>query len=201
MNQPLEEYTLMPTHMRGRFSPKELENWKRAPPFGFTKNVPLIHLSAKSRLINPWAHGTLPFDLNNDPNQIFPVQDDERELYMLRLLAKLMHESEAPESQFTRLGIPFEHEPGYEHLLVKKHAQRAAAMAVPIPPLNSLPASDLLANPIIELLEVRHWRSILEQKWPEISKIELANVVPATSIYGLAARAVLTVQNIASALA
>jgi len=48
---------------------------------------------------------------------------------MLRLLARLMHENDAPRGQFERLGIPFDTEPGPAHLLVRAQAARATTTA------------------------------------------------------------------------
>ena len=63
-NQPLYEYTLMPSHMRGLFTPEELQSMALAPPFSFTKGCPTLKLPAR-----PWvdAHpfGTMLFDLEN----------------------------------------------------------------------------------------------------------------------------------------
>src|SRR6478752_4949912 len=38
-NGPLQEFTLMPTHMRSRFTVGELTAWEPAEPFTFTKGV------------------------------------------------------------------------------------------------------------------------------------------------------------------
>ena len=41
-NKPLFQYTLMPTHMRGRFTVEELQTAELAKPFSFTKGCPLV---------------------------------------------------------------------------------------------------------------------------------------------------------------
>src|SRR5690242_1491932 len=116
-NAPLEEYTLMPTHMRARFAVEELTNWQPAEPFGFTKGLRTMQMPSASAFLNPWQHGTLLFDLQSDPRQERPLDDPDIELTMLRMLAQLMHDSQAPQSQFDRLGIPYDGQPGPQHLL------------------------------------------------------------------------------------
>ena len=37
MNEPIFNYTLMPTHMRGFFRPRELKTAELEDPFSFTK--------------------------------------------------------------------------------------------------------------------------------------------------------------------
>lgn len=47
----------------------------------------------------------LLFDLEADPKQLSPLQDRETEQRMLRLMAELMLENDAPEEQYARIGI------------------------------------------------------------------------------------------------
>ena len=108
-NQPLFDYTLMPTHMRGHFSVSELEgdNISLAEPFGHTKGcrtmkIPCDILGADAP-IRRW--GTQLFDLEEDPQQEHPIQDTETEERMTALLRKEMVACGAPEEQFERLGL------------------------------------------------------------------------------------------------
>jgi len=108
-NQPLYEYTLMPTHIRTRFSVDELATARLAPPFSFTKGVPLLRVEAR-----PWIHahrfGTLLFDLSTDPGQERPIHDAGIEARMVRLLIRLMLDNDTPIEQFERLGLQQEYE-------------------------------------------------------------------------------------------
>ena len=103
-NQPLYEYTLMPSHMRGLFTPEELRGAELAPPFSFSKGCPTLKLPAR-----PWvdAHpfGTLLFDLETDPGQERPLANPEIESLMTEYLVKLMQANDAPAEQFERLGL------------------------------------------------------------------------------------------------
>jgi hypothetical protein len=65
-NQPLPEYRLMPMHMRAMFSPAQLRDASLVAPFPFTKDVPVLEVPG-STFTNPYAFGTLLFDLHEDP--------------------------------------------------------------------------------------------------------------------------------------
>jgi len=103
-NAPLYNYTLMPTHMRGLFSPEELDGAELAPPFSFTKGLRTLRTAARS-----WqrAHqfGTMLFDVQADPKQERPLRDEEVEGRMIELLVAAMKASGAPAEQFERLGL------------------------------------------------------------------------------------------------
>lgn len=203
-NAPLEEYTLMPTHMRARFSVDELAGWEPADPLPFTKGVRTMRMPAAPTWMNPWQHGTLLYDLEHDPGQQHPLRDDEVELRMLRMLARRMHESHAPRSQFERLGIPYGREPGPEHLLVAAQADRARALAEPLTGLADLPARDLLDRPVRDLLRHDGTRAVVERYAPGLVGSELLAVPAAASLLDLAAHAVLSaaqLRQLAAALA
>jgi len=81
---------------------------------------------------NPYGHGTLLFDLETDPLQQHPIDDEALELRMAQLLVDGMRANEAPDEQYTRLGLPAHGDVGPEHLLVKAQwetAQRALSPA------------------------------------------------------------------------
>lgn len=103
-NQPLYEYTLMPTHMRHTFAPEEFKDMDLAEPFPFTKGCRTVRVPAR-----PWldAHqfGTMLFDLHSDPAQEHPIDDPEAEQRMIDHLTRLMRENDAPGEQFERLGL------------------------------------------------------------------------------------------------
>ncbi|GAA1748861.1 sulfatase [Nonomuraea bangladeshensis] len=178
-NGPLEEFTLMPTHMRTRFSPGELKEWEPAEPFTFTKGVRTMCLPAAPTYMNPWQHGTLLFDLQRDPAQEHPIADDDVELRMIELLRRLMVATDAPASQFERLGIPREGAITREHLLVREQRDRAAVVAEPLPAIEDLRNSALLGTPIVELLRIAGAKDVLAAEAPELTQSELL-AAPAT---------------------
>ncbi|MEU1287730.1 sulfatase [Kitasatospora sp. NPDC005856] len=154
-NGPLSEHTLMPTHMRGRFRPEELRGAELAPPFGFTKGVPLLKVPGFT-FSNPYAFGTLLFDLETDPDQQHPLVDEELELRMARLLVEQLRAADAPEEQYVRLGLPPDGAVTEEHLLARRQQPQAlAALQPPVQPADypdhplgvNTPLSELLADP------------------------------------------------------
>ena len=103
-NQPLYEYTLMPTHMRERFAVDELRNLQLAGPFSFTKGCRTLKIEGRTRH-NTFQFGTMLFDLDADPRQEHPIENPEIEQNMIAHLVRLMRENDAPPDQFERLGL------------------------------------------------------------------------------------------------
>jgi len=105
-NKPLFEYTLMPTHVRSLFSVDELKSLELAEPFTFTKGCRTMKIKAQPwRDRDPYSHGTLLFDLQNDPGQQHPVDNPAIEKMMVDHLVRIMKENDAPQEQFERLGL------------------------------------------------------------------------------------------------
>jgi len=125
-NQPLFEYTLMPTHMRQMFAPKELHNIEIREPFSFTKGCQIMKIQAGKGFINPFQYGSKLFDLSTDPGQTEEIEDSEIELKFIKKIADKMRENEAPREQFDRLGIPEEGIMTAEELRHQKEAIRKA---------------------------------------------------------------------------
>ena len=195
-NAPLEEYTLMPTHMRSRFVPAELESWEPAEPLPFTKGLRTMRMPAAGHWMNPWVHGTLLYDLAADPRQEHPLADDECELTLAGRLVTAMRAAQAPPSQFARLGLPDTGDVGPEHLLVAAQAARAAATAEPMPDVAALAAADLLRAPLGELFDRPGARSVVERRLPMLQRTEQLTVAPAASLYSLAAAGVVSVADL-----
>lgn len=105
-NTPLNEYTLMPAHMRFRFKVNELQDISLQEPFSFTKGCRTMKLPPENGMSNPFNFGTKLYNIDKDPSQKEPITDDEQECRMLQLLVKALHENCAPTEQFARLGIP-----------------------------------------------------------------------------------------------
>ena len=109
----LYQYTLMPTHMKERFSVAELADATLAPPMPFTKGVPLLKVPAtpKSPVYNGHGPGgqqdtnTVLYDLVSDPAQMFPVSDAEIETRLAQQMLRLMRANDAPVESFSRLGL------------------------------------------------------------------------------------------------
>ena len=105
-NEPLYNYTLMPTHMRRRFNPEELQGVELAEPFSFTKGCQTLKVhNAGVWLFEKPRHRTMLFDLESDPEQKVPIDDREVERRMTSLLIDLMKQNDAPPDQFERIGL------------------------------------------------------------------------------------------------
>lgn len=103
-NRPLNNYTLMPTHMRGFFSPEELSGASLAGPFSFSRGCRLLRVPCHGER-DYHRFETMLFDLSGDPGQEAPLADATAEAMMAAHLARLMRENDAPPEQFERLGL------------------------------------------------------------------------------------------------
>jgi hypothetical protein len=111
--QEIYQYTLMPTHLRARFTPDELSGATLAGPFGWTKRAPLLKVPVIER--SPMYHNYGPgcllesdtrlYDLVADPGQERPLDDPHREADMVAKMIRLMRANEAPEEAYVRLGL------------------------------------------------------------------------------------------------
>ena len=107
-NTPLFNYTLMPLHMRERFSLTELRSMKAHAPFSFTKGCQVWQVPSSGipeLEIDSYGFGTMLFDLEKDPLQLHPVSDAAVESRMINQMKMLMKENDAPAEQFERLGL------------------------------------------------------------------------------------------------
>ena len=105
-NAPLYNYTLMPTHMRERFPPSELQQTSLAPAFDFTKGCALLKIPSRPKhMSEPHAFTTTLWDVEADPLQTQPLQDAALEARLADQMRALMQASEAPPEQYQRLGL------------------------------------------------------------------------------------------------
>ncbi len=106
-NQPLFNYTHMPTQMRGFLSLDALRQMQVAPPFGFTKDCPTMKLPARgwATAQNGDVEKNLLWDVQSDPNQQTQLDDKGVEERMIGHLVRLMRECDAPAEQYERLGL------------------------------------------------------------------------------------------------
>jgi len=111
--EDLYQYTVMPAHMKELFSVAELAEATLAPPFNFTRGVPLLKVPATPKSPVYFGHGpggqqdtrTVLYDLHKDPLQLEPVEDAEVEARLCRQMADLMAANDAPVESFGRLGL------------------------------------------------------------------------------------------------
>lgn len=148
-NKPLNEYTLMPTHMRNMFRPNELQDIELAEPFDFTKGCKTMKVEAGRGFINPVQYGSKLFDLQEDPHQLKEIDNLEVEVRLTNEIAKKMKINHAPLEQYERMGIP-ENEEYTINLLVKQREK--VKNWEYIPELGEFELASGVYNQIITLL-------------------------------------------------
>jgi arylsulfatase A-like enzyme len=109
-NQELYDYTLMPARMRTRFGADDLRDATLAEPFSFTKGMRTLRVPTGVRFgAERGRHAdrnrSRLFDLQIDPGQTTPLEDDALEARMVEHLVRLMAEADAPPEQYRRLGL------------------------------------------------------------------------------------------------
>lgn len=189
-NRPLYEHTLMPTRIRGRFTPAELSDLSLAEPFGFTKGVRTLRIEANpSPLLGPQRFGSLLFDLATDPHQEKPLVDDTVELRMIRLLVERLRASEAPADQYARLGLPHDPEEVDEaHLLVAAQRERAETAREPAARSDEFTEGALgVRTPLARLLAEPAATEAIRRIVPGLLDTELLTVRGAGSLLQIAA--------------
>lgn len=102
---PVYEYTLMPTHMREIFQPKELQNIELAEPFSFTKGCRLMKIKAENSMGNTNSFGSALYDLQKNPHQTVQISDEEVETRLKNCIKEYMKMNDAPEELYERMGL------------------------------------------------------------------------------------------------
>ena len=97
------DYTLMPCHMRARFSVQELQQAQWVEPFEFTKGchvmaVPTPNKYAAGGVLKPG--GELLFDLQEDPGENHPIEDAEITKRLKAAILVLLKENDAPKELY-----------------------------------------------------------------------------------------------------
>lgn len=109
----LNNYTLMPTHIKSFFSVGELLDMTIAEPFTFTQGLRVMRVpcTEKSPVFNRQGSGvqidckTRLYDLKNDPGQLTPIDEPAVEQRLLRQMVALMRATDVPEEVFLRFAF------------------------------------------------------------------------------------------------
>ena len=110
----LNQYTLMPLHMKEFFSIEELQEAKLIQSMPFSRSAPVLQIPAtpKSPFYSHQGPATLKdtesalFDLHTDPLQNHPLHDAALEERMRRMAVAQMKVQHAPAEYFRRLDLP-----------------------------------------------------------------------------------------------
>lgn len=130
MKAPVEgseyyEYTLMPTHMRSRFAPEELQDIVLQEPFSFTKGCRTMKIKVTGQtMTNPVNFGTKLFHLPTDPRQEQAVDDLAMETKLANEMIRLMHEDDCPPDWYERFGFPVEGDVSEADILRLRRGER-----------------------------------------------------------------------------
>ncbi|MEI3848858.1 MULTISPECIES: sulfatase [Microbacterium] len=186
-NAPLYDYTLMTTHMGGRFAPSELHGAELHPGFSFTKGAPVLKVPGFA-FGSPWAYGTLLFDLETDPTQDRPLRDDELELRMATLLVEQMRASDAPPEQYERLGLPAEGPVTSAHLLIGAQWEQVQRGLTAAPTAEDLGEGSVVATATIrELFEDDAVRAVVLDALPFLDNPHMSRMAGAMTLLEVAA--------------
>ena len=111
--QELYQYTLMPTHMTKPFSLEELKEASLAPPFKFSKELPLLKVPHKSKADSKTHSYHFPekmedtqsaiYDVSIDPQQSKKIEDVEVKERLNAELLRLIKENDAPTEALLRM--------------------------------------------------------------------------------------------------
>ena len=109
---PLHAYTAMPIGGLNQWYPRDLnEKMEMGRYFGHTYNLPLYKIPATGQAARTPEGDFLTgqhqlFDLDSDPQQENPLPlPSDTEAHCIKQLSSLLQKCEAPEEQFTRLGL------------------------------------------------------------------------------------------------
>ncbi|MGB3375797.1 MAG: sulfatase [Microbacterium sp.] len=186
-NSPLYDYTLMTTHMAGRFAPSELAKAELHPGFSFTKGAPVLKVPGFA-FGSSWSYGTLLFDLDDDPDQHRPLRDDALELRMAGLLVDMMRDNDAPPEQYERLGLPAEGSVTREHLLVEKQWEQMQRGLAAAPSADELGENSLVATTTVaELFANDEWREVVLAAMPFLDNPHMSRMAGTMTLVEVAA--------------
>ncbi len=109
----LHEYTLNPRHMRTPFTAAEMATAQMAPPFGFTKGMPVMRIDALADAMRTPNHegrsfqdkGFALYDLARDPGQLDPIRDAQVEARLYAALTGILDDLETPPEAWSWYGL------------------------------------------------------------------------------------------------
>lgn len=111
-NEPYYEYTLMPAHMRARFSCEELNEMTLQTPFSFTKGLQTLRIRCIGSMVggSDKASPSRLFNIKTDPHQLSEIKNEDIVLHMKQLIKQYMQKTDAPRELYHRYGIEFTEE-------------------------------------------------------------------------------------------
>lgn len=152
-NEPLFEYTIMPTHHANMFSVEELLAAELEPGCAHTKDVPVLRIPRKTPQANMARFGAKLFDNFDDREQVSEICSPTVERYMLELMLRALYENNCPREQYIRMGLPDNQlslsEENYLRVLEQR---RQYALQPEFPSLELTPSAASIYRVLIALL-------------------------------------------------
>lgn len=186
-NSPIVDYTLMPARYSKPLTTDELRTATLVPPLSFTKGTPVLRVEADI-FGNPFAFGTLLFDLAEDPAQERPLRNPVLELAMAKKLVDQLRRSAAPEEQYVRLGLPAQGPVGEEHLLIERQWAQVVNGRRPAPRPSDLPPGAAVARFTIGALFGRDdLREVVVRAVPSLDSPYIAEMAGGMTLVEVAA--------------
>jgi Sulfatase len=113
-DESLCEYTLMPTHLKGFFSPEEMRTAEWHPPLSFTKGMPLMRTRALISAKRPpggnrdvfRSFGTALYAIDTDPEQSTAIDDPEVACRLQTAISAELSRHDATPDFFAWMGLP-----------------------------------------------------------------------------------------------
>jgi arylsulfatase A-like enzyme len=109
---PIFEYTLLPLHPRTPFSQDELRGAAMTGPSRFSNGWPVLKIRAADDAARPPMQGggfvatnSVLYRLEDDPGQSSPVYDPTETARLMKAIAQLMSDNDAPTELFERMGL------------------------------------------------------------------------------------------------
>ena len=183
-NQPLNEYTLMPLLMRARMAPERLKDAKLQEPFSFTKDCPVLKLPIKNADMAQFRYGSKLYDLSNDPEQLHPIDDPNKEVELINEIARIMRENDAPQEQYIRLGIPEDGSMTREQLLKQRKEEQKIRLPQHILTISKEWEEQAVwcYKALVNILTFEMEESVIEKKLSEFIKAKEINKVLSSHI-------------------
>lgn len=103
-NEPLYSYTMMPMNFRSMMDPRRLRMAELVDPLSYTQRMPILRIPSSMKS-NEHTSLAMGFDTDMDPGQLRSMPDSVCCQRLKLLIPSLMHEADAPEEQWIRLGL------------------------------------------------------------------------------------------------
>jgi arylsulfatase A-like enzyme len=103
--RPADEYSLMPTRMRGFIESSSMLDTQLARSFSFTKQLPVLRFGRPTTSTGSTEPRHLLFDLQSDPKQEHPIHDAAIEARLCAKMREMLADCDAPVEQYERMGL------------------------------------------------------------------------------------------------